>query len=58
VALDGGDTATVAARLAEHVLSKEAAREAMSLPALMALPVGKRRFYHDDLTIVVAFLNQ
>eukprot|EP01138_Halocafeteria_seosinensis_P008466 gb/GECG01008652.1/.p1 GENE.gb/GECG01008652.1/~~gb/GECG01008652.1/.p1 ORF type:complete len:445 (+),score=41.35 gb/GECG01008652.1/:1-1335(+) len=55
---DNGDRESVAARLTEHVLRKNAGAAKLSLDQLMQIPPGRgRRRLHDDITIVVVFLD-
>ncbi len=59
VAQDGGDKATVAERLKEHVLSSVAAEQGVDVSYLRGLKLGKngRRNVHDDITVVVLFVG-
>ena len=58
VANDTGDRESVAARLTEHVLRKNAGAAKLSLDQLMQIPPGRgRRRLHDDVTVVVVFLD-
>lgn len=58
VANDNGDRESVAARLTEHCLRKCASAAKLSLDQLMQIPQGRgRRRLHDDITVVVIFLD-
>jgi serine/threonine protein phosphatase PrpC len=58
IANDSGDKTTVASRLVQYTLLKEAEKAGLTLKELMSLPPGrKRRGLHDDITVVVLFLG-
>lgn len=59
VAEDAGDKSTVARRIVERVLEKEADNANMSLSQLARVQPGRgRRVLHDDVTVMVIFLGQ
>jgi pyruvate dehydrogenase phosphatase len=54
---DGCAPANTAQVLARHCLSKQAAGVQMSLDNLLQVAPGTRRNYHDDVTVLVLFLD-
>jgi pyruvate dehydrogenase phosphatase len=54
---NGQNPATVAELLARHCLAKQAAGVQLSLDNLLQIAPGTRRNYHDDVTVLVVYLD-